>query len=290
MTQKELGDYSRMIDNSTVLVLIVEDSPTQALYLQQVLEGVGYTVVVTHNGAQALHYLDANQPTLVISDIVMPEIDGYELCRRIKRDERFAHVPVMLITFLSDPVDILRGLECGADNFITKPYGEKVLISRIQYLLINRELRQRASSGMGVELYFAGQKHFLTAERMQIIDLLISSYETAVMSQHQLEEACRELRRVNKQLSAQIEHRIQAEKEQERLISELQEALAQVKKLSGLLPICMSCKKIRDDQGYWQQIEAYIRDRSEAQFSHGICPECARKLYPEIADKLYDGD
>jgi two-component system, OmpR family, response regulator VanR len=273
-----------------VLVLIVEDSPTQALYLQQVLENVGYTVAVTRNGAEALHYLDSNQPTLVISDIVMPEIDGYELCRRIKRDERFAQIPVMLITFLSDPVDILRGLECGADNFITKPYVEKVLISRIQYLLINQDLRRRAASGVGIELYFAGQKHFLTAERMQIIDLLISSYETAVMSQNQLEETCRELRRVNDRLSAEIEHRKLAETEQSRLISELQDALAQVKKLSGMLPICMACKKIRDDRGYWQQIEAYIRDRSEAQFSHGICPECARKLYPEIADKLCGGD
>ncbi len=69
--------------------------------------------------------------------------------------------------------------------------------------------------------------------------------------------------------------------ERERLISELQEALSKVKQLSGYLPICASCKKIRDDQGYWQQIEAYIRDHSEAEFSHGICPECAKRLYPQ---------
>jgi len=62
--------------------------------------------------------------------------------------------------------------------------------------------------------------------------------------------------------------------------------MARVKQLSGLLPICASCKKIRDDQGYWTQIEAYIRDRSEAEFSHGICPECAKKLYPEISGRV----
>lgn len=62
----------------------------------------------------------------------------------------------------------------------------------------------------------------------------------------------------------------------------LRDALAEVKKLSGFLPICSSCKKIRDDKGYWRQIEAYIRDHSEAQFSHGICPECARALYPDL--------
>ena len=70
------------------------------------------------------------------------------------------------------------------------------------------------------------------------------------------------------------------EKERERLIEELQDALAKVKLLSGLLPICASCKKIRDDKGYWNQIESYIRAHSEAEFSHGICPECARNLYP----------
>jgi sigma-B regulation protein RsbU (phosphoserine phosphatase) len=72
-----------------------------------------------------------------------------------------------------------------------------------------------------------------------------------------------------------------AEEERERLIVELQEALAHVKTLSGLLPICMSCKKIRDDEGYWKQIEYYIQQRSEAKFSHGICPDCKTKLYPE---------
>ncbi|MFA5182361.1 MAG: PAS domain S-box protein [Syntrophales bacterium] len=78
-----------------------------------------------------------------------------------------------------------------------------------------------------------------------------------------------------------ITERRQVENERERLISELQKALSEVKKLSGLLPICASCKNIRDDKGYWKQIESYIRDHSEAEFSHGICPDCAKKLYPE---------
>lgn len=73
-----------------------------------------------------------------------------------------------------------------------------------------------------------------------------------------------------------------AAKEREKLIAELEEALLQVKRLSGLLPICASCKKIRDDKGGWQQIEDYIADHSEADFSHSICPQCASKLYPEI--------
>lgn len=79
-----------------------------------------------------------------------------------------------------------------------------------------------------------------------------------------------------------MEEKLRVEEERERLIQELENALAQVKTLSGLLPICASCKKIRDDRGYWNQIENYITSHSDARFSHGICPECARKLYGDF--------
>lgn len=74
--------------------------------------------------------------------------------------------------------------------------------------------------------------------------------------------------------------------ERDKLVDGLTEALTRVKTLSGLLPICASCKKVRDDRGYWNQIEAYLRTRTEAEFTHGICPDCARRLYPELAAKL----
>jgi hypothetical protein len=93
-----------------------------------------------------------------------------------------------------------------------------------------------------------------------------------------------ELQSTNTALKSEVVERKRAEQEKEKVIVQLRRALAEVKKLSGLLPICASCKKIRDDKGYWQQIEAYIRDHSEAEFSHGICPECAKKLYPDIFD------
>ena len=81
-----------------------------------------------------------------------------------------------------------------------------------------------------------------------------------------------------------------AEQEKEKLILDLQNALANVKTLKGLLPMCANCQKIRDDRGYWQQVEKYIRDHSEADFTHGICPECAQKLYPEYTKDLYPDD
>ncbi|MEJ2587553.1 MAG: HAMP domain-containing protein [Deltaproteobacteria bacterium] len=90
----------------------------------------------------------------------------------------------------------------------------------------------------------------------------------------------------NEQLTSEMEERKRIEEERENLIRELKDALSEVKKLSGLLPICANCKKIRDDKGYWNHVESYIKAHSEAEFSHGICPECAKKLYPELS--LYE--
>jgi CheY-like chemotaxis protein len=89
----------------------------------------------------------------------------------------------------------------------------------------------------------------------------------------------------DRELHAIIElalYKHKTEKEREELINELQAALAKVKTLSGLLPICASCKKIRDDAGYWQQVEVYIRDHADVEFSHGLCPDCAKRLYPDF--------
>ena len=90
------------------------------------------------------------------------------------------------------------------------------------------------------------------------------------------------IERRTRALVEEIKERVKIQKEREKLIEELQEALEKVRTLSGLLPICAHCKKVRDDKGYWSQIEKYIQEHSEARFSHGICPECAKELYPEL--------
>lgn len=85
---------------------------------------------------------------------------------------------------------------------------------------------------------------------------------------------------LSQQAKNELEERLRAEGESARLVAELQDALAKIKNLDGLLPICASCKKIRDDEGHWSHIETYIQDRSEAEFTHSICPDCTRTLYP----------
>ncbi|MBI3853097.1 MAG: response regulator [Verrucomicrobia bacterium] len=188
--------------NPPVEILVVEDSPTQAQRLQHILEQQGYHVTATTNGRQALAAAQRHKPTLIISDVVMPEMDGYELCRRVKSDASLGGTPVILVTTLSDPQDVIRGLECLADNFILKPYDEHHLLSRVQFVLVNRDLRQAEQAGMGVEIYFNGHKHFITADRLQILNLLLSTYEAAIHRNKELSVARDDLHKLNAKLEA----------------------------------------------------------------------------------------
>ncbi len=183
-------------------ILIVEDSPTQALQLQYLLEKNGYEVTTAFNGRQALAALSKHKPQIIISDIIMPEMDGYALCRAIKSDTTLGGIPVILVTSLTDLQGIMKGLECGADNFIRKPYDEKYLLSRIEYLLMNRVLRKTEKVQMGIEIYLLGKRHFLTVEHQQIIDLLISVYEEAVHMNEELQSRQKELTCSNQTLTS----------------------------------------------------------------------------------------
>jgi len=91
-----------------------------------------------------------------------------------------------------------------------------------------------------------------------------------------------EIQKAHEEIKIEMEERKRAQIEKDNLIVELKDALRKVKTLSGLLPICASCKKIRDDNGYWNQIESYIKTHSEADFSHSICPDCAKRIYPDF--------
>jgi two-component system, sensor histidine kinase and response regulator len=176
-----------------VEILIAEDSPTQAAHIKRILEGQDFRVVVTHDGKEALAALRRHKPTLVITDIRMPEMNGYELCHHIRADEQLADLPLILLTELSDPEDVFRGLQCGADNFITKPYDPGNLVARIEYLLANINLGNREKVQTSMEVLLADRKHVITSDRAQILNLLLSTYEAAVQKNRHLVEAQKEL-------------------------------------------------------------------------------------------------
>ena len=185
-------------------ILIVEDSPTQAELLKYILEEHDFGVVVARNGREAFDSILNFKPTLVITDIAMPEMDGYELCHRVRSDERIADVPVILLTSLSDPEDVFKGLECGADNFISKPYEQDYLLARIYNLLDNVHLRNREKMQTSTEVFVGGQKRLITSNHAQILDLLLSTYEAAVQKNRELAKARDELAKLNVQLEEKV--------------------------------------------------------------------------------------
>ncbi|HKU41965.1 MAG TPA: response regulator [Polyangiales bacterium] len=178
-----------MTDKAPTRILVVEDSATQAQELSFLLETEGFRVEVARDGGSGLTRCLREPVDVVLSDVVMPEIDGYELCRRLKANPATAHIPVILLTSLADPMDIVHGLECGADNFITKPYEPEYLMGRLRRLLDNRTLRAQRKVEVGVDVLLMGKRFTINSEREQILDLLISTFEEVLRSRAREYEA-----------------------------------------------------------------------------------------------------
>jgi DNA-binding response OmpR family regulator len=194
-------------------VLIAEDDRVTGEILARTLQRWSYETTVVSDGAQAWDHLrTADSPTLAILDWMMPEIDGPDVCRRVRSELPLANMYLLLVTARESRGDVVAGLDAGADDYIIKPFDPD-------------ELRARVA--VGVRVLGLQQK---LAER----------------------------------------------------VAELQDALSNVKQLRGLLPICSYCKRIRGDDQYWQQVEGYIADHSDAQFSHGICPSCYATISAEL--------
>ncbi len=194
-------------------ILVVDDDPDILFATARVVRKAGYPVVEASSGGECLQKIRESKPDILLLDVLLPDAEGPDICRRIKGDADLKSIYVILIsgvrTASDDQAD---GLDGGADGYIARPISNRELVARVRAM-----------------------ERILTAER-----------------------------------------------ERDRLIVRLQDALAKVKTLSGMLPLCSYCKNIRDDEGYWNQIEAYIAKHSDAEFSHSICPDCAEKHFPEM--------
>ena len=179
-------------------ILIVDDDLTSRLVLEATLKKLGHQVTSAKDGVAALTIFQKGTVSLLISDMVMPDLDGLELCRRIRAAGRSQYTYIIMLTSVGGKSGYLVGMKAGADDFIVKPFDEEMLAARL-------EVAQR--------------------------------------------------------------------------ILNLQ---SQVSQLSGLLPICALCKKVRDDQNYWEQVESYVARRTDAKFTHSYCPDCFNKLRNEI--------
>ncbi len=180
-------------------VLIVEDSRIQAQVLANKLTAAGYEVRKAENGRIGLEMIRQQRPTLVISDIEMPEMTGYELCREVKNDPQLKSIPFILLSTLSDAQDIIKGLHCGADNYVTKPYEAEFLISRIASLLETPLGDDEDESQLEVTL--GGNRYSVKAGRQQVLNLLVSTFENAVEKNNELVRTNEELLAAKEKLS-----------------------------------------------------------------------------------------
>jgi CheY-like chemotaxis protein/two-component sensor histidine kinase len=189
---------------SNVSIVVVEDSRTQAEYLCHLLETKGYAVRSAAHGREALEMVHSTPPALVLTDIIMPEMDGYELCRKIKADPKTAGIPVILVTQLFDPADVLKGLEAGADNFIVKPYDPEQVYSRITVTLGAAGIPDPDGILPPFKIEFAGESHRNTSGRSRILNILLSTYEYAVRKNTELQEAHEQMSVLNEELTASM--------------------------------------------------------------------------------------
>jgi len=180
-------------------ILVAEDDPASRLLLVATLSKLGHDITAVSNGREAWAALEAGHFPIMISDWMMPEMDGLTLCRMLRAQRRPKYTYVLLLTALGGKENYLQGMDAGADDYLTKPFGLDHIRARLRVA--------------------------------------------------------------------------------ERIVS-LQE---EVTTLSGLLPICAYCKKIRDDNQQWTTVESYVSKRTEASFSHGVCPECyERTIQPQL--------
>jgi two-component system, sensor histidine kinase and response regulator len=185
-------------------ILIVEDSRTQAEYLRHILENEGYRVTLTVNGQEALEQIAIDRPDIIFTDVVMPEMDGYELCHRIKMREETAGIPVILVTQLFDPGDVIRGLESGADDFIIKPYEPAHIQSTIGTVLEARGRPDPDGPRPAMVVRVKSKAYTVTSSRLQIFNILLSTYNVAVRKNAELLEAQDSLGTLNEQLNLAV--------------------------------------------------------------------------------------
>jgi len=199
--------------NMKSLILIVDDEPINIQILEKALQG-SYDICSANNGYDAIRHVKEKHPDLILLDVMMPDLSGFEVCNVIKGDAEFADIPIIYLTAMNSFEGEAMGLELGGIDYLLKPVNLALLKLRVRNHI---ELKARND---------------LVREQRDLLS---------------------------------------------RQKKELEAALARIRKLEGIIPICMYCKKIRDDQNSWNQLEQYITNHSEATFSHGICPHCAEE-------------
>lgn len=218
-----MGEVNR---ESKARILIAEDSPTQAIMLRRLLLGEGYEVLAAKDGLEAFNLAEAENPDLIISDISMPIMDGFELCEKIRQSAKLAFKPVILLTALSDISDIIRGLNCGADNYLTKPYDPPLLLERVAEAL--KSVTSTPDQTLEIQVNILGNQQTIKAGPRQLVNLLLSTYRNAIGQNQILQMTQDQLASLNSRLEQEVDRKSREVIEKEHaLAAEVQKGLVQ---------------------------------------------------------------
>lgn len=199
--------------NKRARILIVDDDVINIRVLEEALNQE-YETCSAGSGYNALRQVKEMHPDLILLDVMMPDLSGFDVCKILKSEATFADIPIIFLTAMDTMAGEIEGLELGGLDYLAKPFNMDLLKLRVR-------------------------NHIALKERSDLVK------EQRDLLQRQKEE--------------------------------LEEALARVKQLEGIIPICSYCKKIRDDQNSWLKLETYISKHSDAKFSHGACPDCVEE-------------
>ena len=188
-------------------ILVIDDSPTQADRLRLLLQEAGYSIESARSGREGLEKLRAVRPDLIVTDLVLPPMDGFAFCRAVKADDATRSIAIVLLTSQRSPLDIVRGLEVGADNFITKPFEDAQLVVRIGRIFEQLALRRRGGLEIEIAVQLAGREIVVNADKQQIVELLFSMSEELSESSRQLAQARAELEEDTRELERKVDER-----------------------------------------------------------------------------------
>jgi len=242
-------------------ILNIEDNPDDSDLMRMKIsrEGIEHETVRIETKEDFVAALEQGDFDIILSDYSLPSFDGLSALEIAR--EKYPEIPFLFVSGAIGEEFAIETLKRGATDYILKDRLSKLAPA------INRALKEAEER----------------VARKRAEKELKRSYEEL---ERRIEERTEELRMTNELLQAEIVERKPTEQDREKLILELRDALAKIKTLGGLLPMCAWCKRIRDDKGYWKRVETYIREHSHASFTHGICPECLKRVSPEAYDEL----
>ncbi len=273
-----------MPESVTRTVMIVEESRARSIELSELLCANGYDVLLASNGSEAVALSRRVRPSLVLSGVEMPVMDGFTMCRELKSDGALGSIPVVLLTTLTAPEDIVQGLDSGADSYITRPFSPEFLLAKVASLLSGPCQIKNNPEERRIEIEYNGRHFIINAGRARTVGFLLSTYENAVMQNQALSRVQQELEELNDRLEDKVRERTSAlsaeiaeKKAAERALRDSEETFRAVIEAANDAVICL---------GMPDTIQVWNR-KAEEMFGYPAAEAIGRGLHSLVVPDEY---